>query len=160
MSRKASTLQTVKLSDGSSVTVESPEAAVKRIIRKRPISALETLRYAVKAIATMSHFVEIYVPSTVDFNGKAVALGEAQARFVAEQFSKEFGGATVLKADGFYYSDELQKLVGEDVTIVRSYFADLTQEQVDYIVILANSVKSIMRQESVLFVIDGIAYLV
>lgn len=109
----------------------------------------------------LGHSVSIFVPSTLDVNqGASVEFIAAVVEFVSIELSQRFGGGNAEAIrKGFWVSDNVG-LVIEDVTPVNASFADLTPDNEQFIIDLANTVKVIMGQESVYFTIDGKAYLV
>ena len=113
------------------------------------------------ALFSLSHFVEITLPSTVNIAEQADAklLADVLA-YVVQALSVRFGGCTVTDAQGAWYSSELGSLVYEPVKIAKSFAIGFEQADVTVILDLATYVKSVLSQESVLVNLDGIAYLV
>lgn len=107
---------------------------------------------ALKSLFTLDSYVEIFVPSTVNVDGKNDALCAEVLLDVRKKLSSVFGGATSYDATGDYVSDN-GSLVSENVTIVRSWSNGLSDYQIDVIIRLAEHVKRILSQESVAIVI-------
>ena len=103
--------------------------------------------------------VAIYVPSTLDIDKKinnSIYVNE-----VTTKLCKLFGGATSHNARGSWFSDELKKVVTEDVTIV---YSNCTSSQLENNIFqvwdIANELKNNMSQECISLEINGELYFV
>lgn len=96
------------------------------------------------------HKISIYVPSTTDIDTDNQALSLRVTSKVAHRLSRFFGGATMTDGNGYYVAND-GKLVTERVHIVSSLADDdsllLHTSSVNR---LANMIKRVMTQESVL----------
>lgn len=106
----------------------------------------------------LSNYVSIIVPSTQGIADKASASNTAkQVENIATKLSLLNGGATITKGVGTWYSDELKKLVTEEVTIVKSYCESYDIEK---LVEICETLKQEMQQEAVSLEVNGELYLI
>ena len=103
--------------------------------------------------------VAIYVPSTLNIDkniDNSIYVNE-----VTSKLCKLFGGATSYNAMGSWFSDELKKVVTEDVTII---YSNCTSTQLENNIFqvwdIANELKNEMSQECISLEINGDLYFV
>ena len=108
-------------------------------------------------VITLSHEVKVIVPSTKDVNVNADS--SAMVDFVAGEFSKLNGGATITSGQGTWNSDKMG-LVKEAVTVVSSSCVEVTDEVLACVYSIAQKILAEMSQEAVSVSVDGILYLV
>lgn len=105
---------------------------------------------------TLSHVASIFVPSTVDVNSQ---IDNSQiVNSILAELSSEFGGASAQDVRGAWLSDTAG-LVVENVTRIFCYGADKEHLQSVFCT-LAERIKTDMAQDSVLFDVNGVGYLV
>jgi hypothetical protein len=110
---------------------------------------------------SLSHTVSLTLPSTVEIDKAASdSLLTEVYNYAVESMSNIFGGCTVTSGQGAWYSDSLGRLVLEQVNILTSFAAELSDSEVTKIIDLAEYVKAALSQESVLITLDGKAYFV
>lgn len=111
--------------------------------------------------AKFEHSVSITIPSTVDIdNGASQEKIDVCVERVVKVFADVFGGATVTKADGAWFSAELHKVVYEPVVIVTSYHDGSVERAHSLAEAMAEVIRDDMSQECVAYTIDGVMYLV
>ena len=105
---------------------------------------------------TLDHLASIFVPSTVDVNSQ---IDNAEiVNSILTELSSTFGGASAQDVRGAWLSDSAG-LVVENVTRIFCYGSD-KMELLEKFSSLAERIKVDMSQDSVLFDVDGIGYLV
>lgn len=100
-------------------------------------------------VNSLKNKVAIYVPSTIDVYK---SIDNTQyVNEVAKELCLLFGGATSQNAVGSWYSNELNKLVTENVTIVYSFISDddYTEENLTKVVSIAKKLCKDMSQECI-----------
>lgn len=90
--------------------------------------------------------VSIYVPSTYRDAAAPENIVNYYVNDTLKKLSVMFGGATATRAVGSWYSDELNKLITEDVTICYAYCEDYNR---DDLVSICENLKTVFMQESV-----------
>lgn len=104
----------------------------------------------------LSHVASIFVPSTVNVNSQ---IDNTQiVNSILAELSSEFGGASAQDVKGAWLSDTAG-LVIENVTRIFCYGSDKEQLQSVFCT-LAERIKVDMAQDSVLFDVNGVGYLV
>lgn len=103
--------------------------------------------------------VAIYVPSTVNVN-QSIDNSQFVSK-VAIELSKLFGGATQTQAVGSWFSNDLNKLVTENVTIVYSNCnkSDLDKHLLQ-VVNIASQLCSDMTQECISLELNGVLHFI
>ena len=103
--------------------------------------------------------VAVYVPSTINIDkniDNSIYVNE-----VTTKLCKLFGGATSYNAMGSWYSDDLDKVITENVTIV---YSNCTKDQLEKNIFqvwdIANDLKNTMLQECISLEINGDLYFV
>lgn len=113
---------------------------------------------ALAGFTRLSHSVAVYIPSTYNVDGKATdELVGGFVRFVKRELAQRFGGFTALRAgavEGGWVA-ESGDLVEESITIVKAFAAELTEEDIRFVIDMAARIKADMRQEAVSIEIDG-----
>ena len=101
--------------------------------------------------------IVVYVPSTVNVN---VMIDNGKyVRYVMEELSKLFGGATAYDALGSWLSDDVG-LVTENVKLVYSFTDELDNQKLEKVVELCEWIKREMSQECVSLEVNGQLYFV
>jgi len=109
---------------------------------------------------TFNGNLAIFVPSTVNVD-ENIDNAQFVNRF-AKIFSQEFGGATITQAQGCWYSDSLNKLVKEDVTIVEAFGDNKDIESFFHwnLIPMAEQLRNEMTQDCVAVRLNGNLYLI
>lgn len=102
--------------------------------------------------------ISIYVPSTLEVN--KVVSNKKYVEKVLIELSTLFGGATSQNASGSWYSNDLDCLVIEDITIVYSFSDNLDNEKIDTVLGLCEWLKMEMSQECISLEINGKLYFI
>lgn len=112
-----------------------------------------------KSKMALTERVAIYVPSTLDVDKNID--NSIYVNMVTRKLCKLFGGATSYNANGSWYSDELKKVVTENVTII---YSNCTKDQLEKNIFqvwdIANDLKNTMSQECISLEINGDLYFV
>jgi hypothetical protein len=117
------------------------------------------LKNKLEGLTKLPHIAAVYVPTTVGKKTDA-QRGKDTALYVGEEMAKIFGGYTITKALGGWYSDTDGELIQETIFIVRSNSESMTQLEKNMTVNIAQYVKDWHLQEAVSIEIDGTLYLV
>ena len=108
---------------------------------------------------SLNNRVAIYVPSTID-----VDVTIDNSKYVADitkQFCLMFGGATSQNVVGSWYSEELNKVVTENVTIVYSNCSDEQLENnISEVENIAKKLCEDMRQECISLEVNNVLHFV
>ena len=107
-----------------------------------------------------ARLVQVYVPSTRHDKPISDADHQGYVEVVETRLAKMFGGATSITATGSYYSEELQSLIREKVTVVYSYTEFVNLAQGKEIRLLAKWLAMELEQESILVVIEDKYYFI
>lgn len=107
-----------------------------------------------------ARLVLVYVPSTRHDKPISDAEHEEYVEVVETRLSKMFGGATSIAGIGSYYSEELQSLIREKITVVYSYTEFVNLAQGKEIRLLAKWLAIELEQESILVVIEDKYYFI
>ena len=119
---------------------------------------LDSLR---KRYFSLDSKVEIYLPTRTMTHDKIdPELVKNTRTDVGKKMSILFGGATVTTAMGFYENSTLDDCQLEDVEIVYSYANKLHPNAIREVIKIAESIKQLLEQESVMVVINGTALFV
>ena len=100
--------------------------------------------------------LSLFIPSTIH------DVETSNGYYVAEFYSKinkRFKGETItiLHTNGSWFSDDLQKVIIEKITILSINLQEVTQEDINYFLNLGLEIKNMMHQESVSVMInDGL----
>lgn len=100
-------------------------------------------------VNSLKNKVAIYVPSTIDVYKTVDSTPFVNE--VTKELCLLFGGATSQNAVGSWYSNELNKLVTENVTIVYSFISDsdFNEENLKKVVSIAKKLCKDMSQECI-----------
>jgi hypothetical protein len=105
----------------------------------------------------LSHSISITVPSTIGLDEPVD--NEAIAYSVAEKLARLFGGSRIVEGiKGFYIADNGQQVVESNKDII-AYCSTLTDDEVEQVIKIALDLKTEMKQETILYRIDNIAYI-
>lgn len=106
-------------------------------------------------LVSLPHEVTFFIPSTVDVDQVDQSIYLNVLKAVSTELASAYGGVTQnAPASGGWVSESVG-LVWESVTPVTVYVEELSVEVKSHLVRLARWIKSEMRQEAVLFVVDG-----
>lgn len=107
----------------------------------------------------MNNKVSIYVPSTIDVD--TTIDNSKYVNDITEKFCLMFGGATSQNACGSWYSEDLNKVVTENVTIVYSNCSDEQLENnINEVEKIAKKLCEDMRQECISLEVNGVLHFV
>lgn len=109
-----------------------------------------------ESLKALSQKVEIIIP---DEKGNVFQYQEEYRDYFLTVFSKMFGGATSVQADGGYMAKN-GKLIMEKVYKVYSYTDEITPENLSKILEYAEWLKMEMNQECIGLEVNGNFYLV
>ena len=98
----------------------------------------------------------LYIPSTVGENHIDQALHESYVRGYANMMLAEFGGVTVTKGIGMW-TNEAKITVTENVSIIT---ASTNIDAFEFMQMLAENVKNLLKQECVSLEVNGGLYLI
>jgi len=102
--------------------------------------------------------IELFIPTTYEVDIPCDNTLEVEA--IAKKFSHRFGGCTLKREKGFYYSNDKGSLISEDIDVIYS-FTTLPRKELElFLTFTAKSLCRAMRQECILFVIDNEAYFI
>jgi len=106
-------------------------------------------------------YVSVYVPSTTDLDRKmSKNEHDSLARNVAYELSKIAGGATSTPVKGGYVSND-KSYVEEDITMVRSNYSESCEYELKCKAYeVAQTLKTLYKQEFISVEIDGKLFLV
>ena len=90
--------------------------------------------------------VSIYVPSTMHDTPAPENVVNYYVNDTLKKLSMMFGGATATRAIGSWYSEELEKLITENVTICYSFCDEYDQEK---LIAICEELKTVFMQESI-----------
>lgn len=101
----------------------------------------------------------IYVPSTVNVDQKVD--NKKYIDFVNKELCLLFGGATMNNVIGSWFSDDLQKVVTEDITIIYSNCTDKQlQSNLHKVVKLCKKLCKDMEQECISLEVNNVLYFI
>jgi hypothetical protein len=110
----------------------------------------------------MSNYITIYIPTTINVDTNAPAdLVQSKLLEVTKYLSTTFGGATTTKSVGSWYSTDLNKVVNEEVYLVKAFSGlDIThasfysiQNEIEHIL---KDLKESLSQECISYEVNGI----
>ena len=90
--------------------------------------------------------VSIYVPSTMHDGPAPENVVNYYVNDTLKKLSVMFGGATATRAIGSWYSEELEKLITENVTICYSFCDEYDQEK---LIAMCEELKTVFQQEAI-----------
>ena len=105
----------------------------------------------------LSHKVVITIPSTM---GLDIPIDNTEyVNRVANKLAILFGGSRIVSnIKGYYIADNGTQVIEDNIDII-AFFDTLDDDTIEKIVKIALDVKNNMRQESILYQIDDIAYI-
>ena len=109
----------------------------------------------------LQHRVAVYVPSTVDID--KTANTEKWVDMAASGLVNLYGGATVTEGVGYWFSDEKQAMIREQVKIVYAYSDDLQGmdgEKINQVLSFCEHMKEALKQEAISLEIDNELYFI
>ena len=108
---------------------------------------------------SLNNKVSIYIPSTIDVD--TTIDNTKYVNEITEHFCKMFGGATAQDVVGSWYSDDLKKVVTENVTIVYSNCSDdQLKDNINAVEDIAKKLCKNMTQECISLEVNGVLYFV
>lgn len=90
--------------------------------------------------------VSIYIPSTMHDKPAAENIVNYYVNDTLKKLSVMFGGATATTALGSWYSQELNKLITEKITICYAFCDEYDQEK---LVAICDNLKTVFQQETI-----------
>ena len=98
--------------------------------------------------------ISIFVPSTMEINKKADNSEIIQ--YIVKQLKQEYNTDNIIFYDtkGSWYSDSLNQVVIEDITIISVDLATVTEKDINLFIKLSNYIKQKMSQEGVSIAIN------
>ena len=90
--------------------------------------------------------VSIYVPSTMHDGPAPENVVNYYINDTLKKLSAMYGGATATTVFGSWYSQELNKLITEKITICYSFCDEYDQEK---LVAICNNLKTVFEQETI-----------
>ena len=108
---------------------------------------------------SLNNKVAIYVPSTIDVD---VTIDNSKyINDITKKFCLMFGGATSQNVVGSWYSEDLKKVVTENVTIVYSNCSDdQLKDNINAVEDIAKKLCEDMRQECISLEVNGVLHFV
>jgi hypothetical protein len=109
----------------------------------------------------LSNYITIYIPTTINVDTNAPAdLVQSKLLEVTKYLSVIFGGATTIKGVGSWYSTDLNKVVNEEVYLVKAFTdLDIThasfysiQNEIEHIL---KDLKETLSQEAISYEVNG-----
>lgn len=108
---------------------------------------------------SLNNKVNIYIPSTV--NVDVTIDNNKYVDEITKEFCLMFGGATAQNVVGSWYSEDLKKVVTENVTIVYSNCSDdQLKENINTVEEIAKKLCKDMMQECISLEVNGVLYFV
>lgn len=105
----------------------------------------------------LSQSVSITVPSTMGLD-TPIDNG-VYALEVAKKLATLFGGSRIMdNIQGLYISESGQEVIEANKDVL-AYCEDLTDEQIEKVIKIALELKATLKQETILYSINGIAYI-
>lgn len=97
--------------------------------------------------------LSIFIPDTINVDEKINPL--KYAYYITDQIQKKYNHINEIEYGlGSWYSDDLQKVVYDNLTIVSINLKKVTKEDINYFIKLANWIKKEMAQEAVTITIN------
>lgn len=99
--------------------------------------------------------ISLFVPSTIDVNKKAD--NTEQVNYCIRQLKRYYNNANIKYYDtkGSWWSDDLQKIVIENITIITLELNTITEADIINFIELGNWIKKEMKQEGVSITINA-----
>ena len=99
--------------------------------------------------------ISLFIPSTVAIN--TTTDNNEQVMYCVEQLQKYYSNKNITYYDtkGSWYSDTLEKVVIEDITIITVDTATVTEQDIEIFIELAEYIKQDMEQEGVSIAINN-----
>lgn len=93
--------------------------------------------------------ISLFIPSTMDVNKKAD--NNTIIQYIVKQLKQSYNTSNIIFYDtkGSWYSDSLNQVVIENITIVSIDMASITESDINLFIKLANYIKTEMQQEGV-----------
>ena len=109
--------------------------------------------------------ITVYIPSTInidDVSGNSKSININNESFVneaAEMLSKLYGGFTILKSEGGWYSDERKQLERENVTLIYA-FSDNIESGLDVVIDYCEYLKKALNQDAISIEVNNTLYFI
>ena len=106
-------------------------------------------------LSESNNTISLFVPSTIDVNKKAD--NTEQVNYCIKQLKRHYNDANIVfyDAKGSWYSEDLQKVVIENITIITVEMETITENDIYNFIQLANWIKKEMSQEGVSIAINS-----
>ncbi len=99
--------------------------------------------------------LSLFIPSTIDANKKTDNAD--MIKHCTRQLKRQYNNDNIIyySTKGSWYSDNLQQVIVEDITIITVTMQTITQTDIEYFITLANYIKKEMSQEGVSITINN-----
>lgn len=98
--------------------------------------------------------LSIFIPDTININEKTDNLKYAE--YIANQIRNRYNNVNDIEYGlGSWYSDDLQKIVYDNITIASVNLATVTKKDIQFFIKLAEYIKREMAQEAVTITINN-----
>jgi hypothetical protein len=100
-----------------------------------------------------NNIISIFIPSTININQK---IDNSEFVQYSENYLMRFFGNTyTYNSKGSWYSDELKKVIIENIAIIQVTLNKVTEQDINIFINLAKHIKQEMRQEGVSITINN-----
>ena len=100
-----------------------------------------------------NNIISIFIPSTININQK---IDNSEFVQYSENYLMRFFGNTyTYNSQGSWYSDELKKVIVENIAIIQVTLNEVTEQDINIFINLAKHIKQEMRQEGVSITINN-----
>jgi len=93
--------------------------------------------------------LSLFVPSTINISEQTDNINIT--KYCTRQLKRQYNSNDIIyyNTQGSWYSDDLQKIIIEDITIITVTLQTITETDINYFITLANYIKKEMSQEGV-----------
>lgn len=105
-------------------------------------------------ISETDNTISIFIPSTTDIDKKTD--NSEMTQYIIRQLERVYNADDIIYYDakGSWYSDSLNQVIIEDITIVSVNVVTITEKDINLFIQLANYIKKEMQQEGVSIAIN------
>lgn len=99
--------------------------------------------------------LSLFVPSTIEASKQTDNAG--MVKYCTRQLKRQYNNDNIIyySTKGSWYSDNLQQVIIEDITIITVTMQTITETDINYFITLANHIKKEMSQEGVSITINN-----